>query len=235
MYAGRDRPEIIVPRTDRLGDYATVVSRLIRVFAQVADQDERTVYRSLVTGDRDVVRFRGEGVAGRCAWDRPCNSGTIVRPTPPSTSDPMNIAVRLLERPFDPLAALSGWGRKDAAQAQFIGRVRGAGVDGAALRGLWLEHYPGMTETMLEAICREELERHGAGAALVWHRVGTVAVGDPIVLVATAGDGRGQALASCQAILESLKHHAPFWKKELGHAGERWIPGNMPYGSRQPE
>ena len=58
VYAGRDRPEIIVPRTDHLGDYATVVSRLIAVFAQVADQDELTVYRSLVMGDRDVVRIR---------------------------------------------------------------------------------------------------------------------------------------------------------------------------------
>ena len=58
VYAGPDRPEIIVPRTDHLGDYATVVSRLIEVFAQVADQDELTIYRSLVTGDRDVVRIR---------------------------------------------------------------------------------------------------------------------------------------------------------------------------------
>ena len=58
VYAGHDRPEIIVPRTEHLGDYATVVSRLIEVFAQVADQDELTVYRSLVTGNRDVVRIR---------------------------------------------------------------------------------------------------------------------------------------------------------------------------------
>ena len=58
VYAGHDRPEIIVPRTDHLGDYATVVSMLIGVFAQVADQDELTIYRSLVTGDRDVVRVR---------------------------------------------------------------------------------------------------------------------------------------------------------------------------------
>ena len=58
VYAGQDRPEIIVPRTDRLGDYATVVSTLIKIFAQVADQDELTIYRSLVTGDRDVVRIR---------------------------------------------------------------------------------------------------------------------------------------------------------------------------------
>ncbi|KKZ14950.1 MAG: hypothetical protein TH68_03030 [Candidatus Synechococcus spongiarum 142] len=143
----------------------------------------------------------------------------------------MNIAIRLLEHPFDPLAALSTWGRNDAGQAQFIGRVRGTGVDGEPLRGLWLEHYPGMTEAMLRTICREELNRHGACAALVWHRVGALAVGEPIVLVATAGDGRGQVLASCQAILESLKQRAPFWKKELGHTGERWVLGNRPYGN----
>ncbi|MYF19125.1 MAG: hypothetical protein F4218_00395 [Synechococcus sp. SB0677_bin_5] len=81
VYAGRDRPEIIILRTEHLGDYATVVSRLIRVLAQVADRDERTVYRSLVTGDRDMVRFRGEGVAGRCAWDRPWNYSPAHAPT----------------------------------------------------------------------------------------------------------------------------------------------------------
>lgn len=141
----------------------------------------------------------------------------------------MNIAIRLPDHPFDPLDALSAWGRRDAAQAQFTGRVRGTGMDGTPLRGLWLEHYPVMTEAMLKNICREELERHSACAALVWHRVGALAVGEPIVLVATAGDGRGQALSSCQAILEALKQRAPFWKKELGHTTERWVSGNTPY------
>ena len=141
----------------------------------------------------------------------------------------MNIAIRLLEHSFEPLSVLSGWGTNNAAQAQFIGRVRGTGVDGASLRGLWLEHYPGMTEAVLKTICREKLEHHGACEALVWHRVGSLVVGEPIVLVATAGDCRGQALASCQAILEGLKQHAPFWKKELGQAGERWISSNTLY------
>ncbi|OOV36009.1 hypothetical protein BO98_02265 [Candidatus Synechococcus spongiarum LMB bulk10D] len=50
IYAGRNRPGI-VPRTNYLGDYATVVSRLIEVFAQMADQDELTIYRSLVMGE----------------------------------------------------------------------------------------------------------------------------------------------------------------------------------------
>ena len=58
VYMGEARPEIIVPRTERLGDYASVVAALIETFAQVAGQDELTVYRSLVVADRDVVRVR---------------------------------------------------------------------------------------------------------------------------------------------------------------------------------
>ena len=58
VYVGEARPEIIVPRTERLGDYASVVATLIDTFAKVAGQDELTVYRSLVTADRDVVRVR---------------------------------------------------------------------------------------------------------------------------------------------------------------------------------
>ena len=58
VYGGEARPEIIVPRTERLGDYAIVVSTLIETFAETAGQDALTVYRALVTADRDVVRIR---------------------------------------------------------------------------------------------------------------------------------------------------------------------------------
>ena len=58
IYVGESRPEIIVPRTERLGDYASVVATLIDTFAGVTDQDESSVYRSLLTADRDVVRIR---------------------------------------------------------------------------------------------------------------------------------------------------------------------------------
>ena len=58
VYIGEGLPEILVPRTARLADYASVVATLIEIFSQVAEQDELTVYRSLVTADRDVVRLR---------------------------------------------------------------------------------------------------------------------------------------------------------------------------------
>ena len=64
------RPEIIVPRTERLGDYASVVAMLIDTFADVADEDAMTVYRDLVTADRDVVRVRaGESDDGSVGLD----------------------------------------------------------------------------------------------------------------------------------------------------------------------
>jgi hypothetical protein len=61
VYAGVGRPEIILPRTDRLADYASVVSRLIGVFATAADRDELATYRDLVGADCDVIRIRAFG------------------------------------------------------------------------------------------------------------------------------------------------------------------------------
>lgn len=68
VYIGEGLPEIIVPRTEHLGDYASVVAALIETFAEVAERDELTVYRSLLTADRDVVRVRaGESEDGSVA------------------------------------------------------------------------------------------------------------------------------------------------------------------------
>ena len=58
VYAAEELPEVILPRTDRLGDYASVVSRLITIFAEAAGRDELSLYRDLITADRDVVRAR---------------------------------------------------------------------------------------------------------------------------------------------------------------------------------
>ncbi len=61
LYAGEGLPEIVLPNTEHLGDYASVVATLVDTFATVGDQDETTVYRDLATADRDVVRVRAVG------------------------------------------------------------------------------------------------------------------------------------------------------------------------------
>ena len=71
VYVCRGAPEIVIPRTDRLGDYADVVSRLIEIFAEAAETDALSLYRDLVTADRDVVRVRAapEGADGSVTLD----------------------------------------------------------------------------------------------------------------------------------------------------------------------
>ena len=40
IYVGDDRPELVLPRTDRLTDYVAVVSRLIGILCEADGQDE---------------------------------------------------------------------------------------------------------------------------------------------------------------------------------------------------
>ena len=61
VYAAEGLPEIILPRTQFLGDYTRVVSQLIGIFAEVGQVDEIALYRNLVMADRDVVRVRATG------------------------------------------------------------------------------------------------------------------------------------------------------------------------------
>jgi len=61
IYANEGKPEIVLPRTQRLGDYANVVSRLIEIFAEVAGMDDLALYRTLITTDRDVIRVQVDG------------------------------------------------------------------------------------------------------------------------------------------------------------------------------
>ncbi len=154
-----------------------------------------------------------------------------VRPATP-------IVVQLLEAPFQPLERLAAWQRSlaaegpdatsSAAESHFIGRVRPTTAAGEPLEALELEHYPGMTEAQLRALAEACAARHGVGAVLVAHRVGRVRPGEAIVLVAVQADRRGPALRCVQELLEDLKHHAPFWKREWSGGHGTWVAGNTP-------
>ncbi|MFM7674158.1 MAG: molybdopterin synthase catalytic subunit [Synechococcus sp.] len=155
----------------------------------------------------------------------------MVDPGLPPREGRAAFSLALEPAPFDPFAALRDWSAEHgaAAEAHFIGRVRGWSAAGTPLAALELEHYPGMTEAQLEQLATAAAERHGVQAVLVRHRVGRVAPGAAIVLVAVAADRRGPAQRCCQELLEALKHEAPFWKKELEPGGKgRWVEGNTP-------
>ena len=108
------------------------------------------------------------------------------------------------------------------AIASFVGTVRDVN-DAAAITGMTLEHYPGMTESALRDIVADARARFDIRDALVIHRVGALVPGDQIVLVAVTGAHRGAAFDACQFIMDLLKTRAPFWKKEQRPDGERWV------------
>ena len=114
-------------------------------------------------------------------------------------------------------------GRKDVGGlASFVGLVRDAN-DGHQIRGMTLEHYPGMTEKALEDICAQAQGRWDLIDIVVIHRVGSLVPGDRIVLVGVASAHRGEAFEACEFIMDYLKTRAPFWKREDTPQGTRWV------------
>ena len=112
------------------------------------------------------------------------------------------------------------------AVAAFIGTVRDRN-DGVAVQTLELEHYPGMTEAAIEAMIDEAMRRFGIRAARVVHRIGVLAPSAQIVLVAVTSAHRGQAFQACEFLMDYLKTQAPFWKKEIGPEGARWVDARV--------
>jgi molybdopterin synthase catalytic subunit len=63
--------------------------------------------------------------------------------------------------------------------------------------------------------------------ARVVHRVGRLAVGERIVLVAVASSHRRDAFQACEFLMDYLKTQAPFWKKQATPQGERWVDARV--------
>ena len=135
------------------------------------------------------------------------------------------VTIRIQQADFDiaqEIAALTK-GRTDiGAVVTFSGICRGA-EGGETIAALTLEHYPGMAEA--------EIARHAETAASRWpltgltiiHRVGRIQPGENIVLVVTSSVHRHAAFEAAEYLMDYLKAHAPFWKREEGASGTNWV------------
>jgi len=113
------------------------------------------------------------------------------------------------------------------ATAVFVGTMRDFN-DGDEVKGMTLEHYPGMTENYLAGICQQAGQRWSIIDSLIIHRVGELLPNDPIVLVAVWSAHRKDAFEASVYLMEELKSKAPFWKKEVLANGHRWVQQNTP-------
>jgi molybdopterin synthase catalytic subunit len=137
--------------------------------------------------------------------------------------------IRVQENDFDlsaEIAALRKGDPRVGAVVTFLGTVRDLN-DGTQVKGMSLEHYPGMTEKALEEIVSQAKARWDIYRALVIHRVGPLLPEDQIVLVAVTSAHRGEAFTACEFIMDYLKTAAPFWKKEETPEGSRWVDARV--------
>src|SRR5271154_1738638 len=133
--------------------------------------------------------------------------------------------VRVQAEHFDSAAegrALTA-GRADVgALVSFIGLCRD---EGGRLAALEIEHYPGMAEAEIARVVDEASERWPLIGVTAIHRFGTIAPGQPIVLVVAAAAHRGGAFAAGERRMGYLKPRALFWNRarRIDGSVDDWI------------
>lgn len=217
--AGAGTVEVELPEDARAGDVlaamaATPVGALAPGQCIVAVNREYA-RPDVPVGPEDEVALTppvsgGDAAAGRAAPAGVPGGDAVVR------------RVRVTSAALDP-AALSAAVRDPRAGAI----VCFEGVTREVPR-LEYEAYAEMAEPRLRTIAAEEAERHGLCAVAVEHRTGTVALGEPSVIVAASAAHRGEAFAGARAVIDRVKAEAPIWKVEVGETGARRVEGTLP-------
>jgi molybdenum cofactor biosynthesis protein MoaC/molybdopterin converting factor subunit 1 len=155
--------------------------------------------------------------------DAPVNAGDELALIPPvSGGSTVPSAVRVTSEQLSVDALAAAVGRPGAgATVVFCGTTRD--VD-----KLEYEAYAEMAEERIATILGECVAAHGLEAAAAEHRVGTVPLGEPSVIVAVSAAHRGEAFAGAREAIDRIKAEAPIWKREVEGEEERWVEGTQP-------
>jgi MoaE-MoaD fusion protein len=90
------------------------------------------------------------------------------------------------------------------------------------------EAYREMAEERIAAILSGCAARHDLLAAAAEHRVGSVPLGEPAVIVAVSAAHRAEAFAAAAEAIDAIKSEAPIWKREVEGGEARWVEGEAP-------
>ena len=126
------------------------------------------------------------------------------------------------------IKALRAQDGRVGAVCSFVGTVRDrtAGTAGN-ISSMELEHYPGMTEKVIEGMIDEAHRRFDILGVRIIHRIGLLQPLDQIVLVVVTSAHRGESFKACEFLMDYLKTQAPFWKKEASADGARWVDARV--------
>ncbi len=148
-------------------------------------------------------------------------SGGADAPAPPTitriTPDPVDVSQIISSLTLPTTGAV----------VTFSGAVRGSEHEKQVAQ-LFYEAYAPMAEVKLRQVADEMRARFPAieGVALI-QRVGTLAAGEPTVLVAVSSPHRDQGcFEAARYGIDRIKEIVPVWKKEIGPNGEEWVEGH---------
>jgi molybdopterin synthase catalytic subunit len=134
------------------------------------------------------------------------------------------MSVTLQSEPFDPGSLFNDFleaNKGAGAAVTFTGLVRSTPDDPIA--SMTLEHYPALAQRQLEDLRTNAMTRFELLEGRIIHRFGRLYPGEPIVQVMTLAPHRQAAFDGANFIMDTLKTTAPFWKKEEGPDGTRWV------------
>ena len=135
------------------------------------------------------------------------------------------VTIRIQTADFDiarEIAALTNSRTDIGAVVTFSGICRGA-EGGDATTALTLEHYPGMAEAEITRHAEQAMARWPLTGITIVHRVGRIVPGENIMVVLTASAHRHAAFEAAEFLMDYLKAHAPFWKREETAEGTGWV------------
>lgn len=135
------------------------------------------------------------------------------------------MTIRIQMEPFSiesEVAKIKSSSKSIGAVVTFLGTTRDISR-GKRVARLDFEHYPGMAEKKLAEIRDRAIQEYGVIDVTIIHRVGTLPVGEDIVLIAVAAGHRDEAFKACRFCIDELKRITPIWKKETTPEGEEWV------------
>lgn len=175
----------------------------------------------------------GEEYAGESTELREGAEVALIPPIAGGAPDePRKTRLRGEELTLDEVIAEVAWPGAGAL-VTFTGVVRHE-ARGRAVTRLEYEAYPAMAELKLAEVEANVLRRWPVVRCAVRHRVGSLAVGEPAVVIAVSAPHRHEAFVACEFAIDELKRTVPLWKKETGEGGSTWVEECVP-GARAPE
>ena len=107
----------------------------------------------------------------------------------------------------------------------FVGTVRNEN-DGQPVEGMTYEAHVSMAEKVLRQIEDEVLNRFDVRRCRIQHRIGTLRLGEPSVIIVVRAAHRAAAYDASRYAIDQIKQRAPIWKEEHYVTGaSRYLDG----------